>query len=306
MTSGRPIVVGTRGSRLALWQADWVSAELAKRAPNRPISLKKIRTSGDRITDVPLAEVGGKGLFVKEIEEELLRGEIDLAVHSMKDVPAEIPEGLHFPAMSPRADPRDVLISREHKRLSELPSGARIGTGSLRRRAQLLERRPDLVVVPVRGNLDTRLRKLKSGHYDAIVVAAAGIHRMGWEKEIAEPLDPAISLPAVGQGVMGIECREEDREINALVQPLNDFLSSIAIGAERAVLKRLQGGCEVPLAAYAVVESEGLWLRGLVASVDGKRIIRAEERGASKDPRALGERLAEKLLENGAGEFLEQ
>jgi hydroxymethylbilane synthase len=300
MTSGRPIVVGTRGSRLALWQADWVSAELAKRAPNRPISLKKIRTSGDRITDVPLAEVGGKGLFVKEIEEELLRGEIDLAVHSMKDVPAEIPEGLHFPAMSPRADPRDVLISREHKRLSELPSGARIGTGSLRRRAQLLERRPDLVVVPVRGNLDTRLRKLKSGHYDAIVVAAAGIHRMGWEKEIAEPLDPAISLPAVGQGVMGIECREEDREINALVQPLNDFLSSIAIGAERAVLKRLQGGCEVPLAAYAVVESEGLWLRGLVASVDGKRIIRAEERGASKVPRALGERLAEKLLENGA------
>jgi hydroxymethylbilane synthase len=304
MTSGRPIVVGTRGSRLALWQADWVSAEIRKRNPGPPVSLKKIRTSGDRITDVPLAEVGGKGLFVKEIEEELLRGEIDLAVHSMKDIPAEIPKGLHFPAMSPREDPRDVLISREHKRLSELPSGARIGTGSLRRRAQLLERRPDLVVVPVRGNLDTRLRKLKSGQYDAIVVAAAGILRMGWEKEIAERLDPEISLPAVGQGVMGIECREEDREINALLQPLNDPLSSVVIGAERAVLNRLQGGCQVPLAAYAVVESGGLWLRGLVASLDGKRIIRAEERGSPGDPRALGERLAEKLLENGAGEFL--
>jgi hydroxymethylbilane synthase len=301
----REIIIGTRGSPLALWQASWVKERLEKKHPGLTCTLKKIKTSGDKITDVPLAMVGGKGLFVKEIEENLLVSEIDLAIHSMKDVPTRIPEGLHLPTVTRREDPRDVLISRSGKPLRGLSAGSRLGTSSLRRMAQLLEHRPDLEFLPLRGNLDTRLRKLKSGGLDAIVVAAAGMRRMGWEGEITEYLDPEICLPAIGQGAIGIECRKGDGAIETLIDPLNDLSTKVAVTAERAVLRRLEGGCQVPIGAHAVFSSGILRLRGLVASLDGKRILRAEESGPPEEAESIGERLAQRLLDKGAGEILE-
>lgn len=306
--SGDPekVLIGTRGSQLALYQAHSIKAQLEHLCPGLKVELIKIKTTGDKITDVPLAKVGGKGLFVKEIEEALLRGEIDLAVHSMKDVPMTLPAGLHLSAMTRREDPRDVLIGRQVKRFNDLPQGGVLGTSSLRRQAQLRHLRPDLRIQPLRGNLDTRLRKLDEGAMAAIVLAAAGVKRLGWEDRITEYLDPSVSLPAIGQGALGLECRVEDARINALLAPLNHADSSRCIRAERAFLTRLSGGCQVPIAAYARLEGEEILLDGLVASVDGERVIRDRIRGHWTKGEAVGIELAERLLSKGAAEILNE
>lgn len=297
------IKIGTRGSALALRQTAWVGGRIAQRHPDLHIEVVRIKTAGDRITDVPLAQVGGKGLFVKEIEEALLRGEVDLAVHSMKDVPSELPSGLHLGAVTEREDPRDVLISQEGRRLRELSPKARIGTSSLRRGAQLLGINPRWEIVPLRGNLDTRIRKLKTENLDAVIVAAAGVHRMGLEDKITEYLLPEVMLPAVGQGALGIECLQEGA-INELIAFLNHPQSARAVVGERAFLRRLGGGCQVPIAAYGQVRGEGIFMRGLVARLDGSHLFRAEAQGA--DPEGVGERLAEDLLAQGAEEVLQE
>ncbi len=300
------VFIGTRGSQLALYQARSIKAQLEHLGPGLKVELIKIKTTGDKITDVPLAKVGGKGLFVKEIEEALLRGEIDLAVHSMKDVPMTLPAGLHLSAITQREDPRDVLISRQVKRFNDLPQGSLLGTSSLRRQAQLRHLRPDLRIQPLRGNLDTRLRKLDEGAMAAIVLAAAGVKRLGWEDRITEYLDPSVSLPAIGQGALGLECRVEDARINALLAPLNHADSSRCVRAERAFLRRLSGGCQVPIAAHARLEGEEILLDGLVASVDGERVIRDRIRGHWMKGEAMGIELAERLLSKGAAEILNE
>lgn len=300
------LVVGTRGSRLAVWQAEWVRARLAELAPAVTVTLRRIKTSGDNILDVPLAAIGGKGLFVKEIEEALLRGEIDLAVHSMKDVPTLLPDGLDILCVPVREDPRDALISRQALSLDQLPKGARVGTSSLRRQAQLLHYRPDLTVEMLRGNLDTRLRKLREGAYDAVVLAAAGLRRMGWAAEVTEYLPPEISLPAIGQGALGLEGRRDDAFVLALVAPLDDPPTRTAVMAERALLERLEGGCQVPIAAHASLKGDVLILAGLIASIDGQRLIRESIQGPASDARMVGRRLAERLLAQGGEEILNE
>ncbi|MBM4136222.1 MAG: hydroxymethylbilane synthase [Nitrospira sp.] len=379
------ISIGTRGSKLALWQAEWVKAELQKVNPGLRIDLIKIKTTGDKILDVPLANVGGKGLFVKEIEEALLRGDADLAVHSVKDVPTEFPSGLHLAAICKREDPRDALIVRRQKAkgkrqnlnppipplvkggkggdcptppcppllrgelkgglvesglspkvksFKELPQGARIGTSSLRRVCQLLNIRPDLRVMQLRGNLDTRLRKLEEGQFDAVILAAAGIKRLGLSKRITEILSPEISLPAIGQGAIGIECRVEDDLINTIVNLLNHTETAICVRAERAFLKRLGGGCQVPIAAYARIinnppippiipphpplekggrgdlkeggEGGLLIMDGLVGSVTGNRIVKGYIEGMTEESESIGVALAEDLLSRGAKKILEE
>ncbi len=300
------LVVGTRGSRLALWQAEWVQARLKEVAPQMTVTLRKIKTSGDKILDVPLAQIGGKGLFVKEIEEALSSGEIDLAVHSMKDVPTHLPPGLGLLCIPMREDPRDVLISRTGQPLDQLVKGARVGTSSLRRQAQLLHYRPDLQIEMLRGNLDTRLRKVKEGVYDAVVLAAAGLHRMGWSREVTEYLAPAVSLPAIGQGALGLEGRLDDAFIRELLGPLNHEATRIAVTAERALLERLEGGCQVPIAAHATVKGDQVVMDGLVASVDGRRIIRDSVHGSLPEARTVGVRLAERLLEQGGDDILKE
>jgi hydroxymethylbilane synthase len=297
------IRIGTRGSKLAARQTAWVQGRIAERHPNYQIEIVRIKTSGDMITDVPLAKVGGKGLFVKEIEEALLRGEIDLAVHSMKDVPTELPAGLHLGAITEREDPRDVLVSRDGLRLGEFPLGARMGTSSLRRGAQLLGINPQWKIIPLRGNLDTRIRKLDTEGLDAVILAAAGVRRMGLEDRVTEYLPPDVMLPAVGQGALGIECRQEGA-VNELISLLNHPASALAVEGERAFLRRLEGGCQVPIAAYGEIRGGELLLKGMVASVDGSRFFRAEAQG--NDPTAVGERLAEDLLSQGAKEVLEE
>lgn len=299
------LVVGTRASKLAVHQSEWVQAQLQRLAPHVTTTLKRIHTSGDKILDVPLAKVGGKGLFVKEIEEALLAGEIDLAVHSMKDVPTELPEGLDVLCVPLREDPRDALISRDGRTFNELPHGAKLGTSSLRRQAQLLQARPDLSVSVLRGNLDTRLKKLREGQFDAIVLAAAGLRRLGWEREITEYLDPELSLPAIGQGALGIEGRRDDLFVRSLLSGLEDGQTRTMVLAERALLRRLQGGCQVPIAAHAVVSGSDVYLEGLVASVDGKLIIRDSVRGNKAEADSLGVRLADKLLSRGADKILQ-
>jgi hydroxymethylbilane synthase len=297
------IRIGTRGSALALRQTAWVRERIAQRHPDLHIDVVRIKTAGDRITDVPLAQVGGKGLFVKEIEEALLRGEIDLAVHSMKDVPSELPPGLHLGAVTEREDPRDVLISQEGRRLRQLSPQARIGTSSLRRGAQLLGINPRWEIVPLRGNLDTRIKKLEKGGLDAVIVAAAGVRRMGLDDKITEYLSPEVMLPAVGQGALGIECPEEG-EINALIAFLSHSESAMAVAGERAFLRRLGGGCQVPIAAYGQVQGGGFFMRGLVARLDGSHLFRAQAQGA--DPEGVGKQLAEDLLDQGAAEVLQE
>lgn len=297
------IKIGTRGSTLALRQTAWVRERIAQRHPDLHIEVIRIKTAGDRITDVPLAQVGGKGLFVKEIEEALLRGEINLAVHSMKDVPSELPSGLHLGAVTEREDPRDALISREARGLRELPSAARIGTSSLRRGAQLLGINPDWEIVPLRGNLDTRIKKLKTENLDAVIVAAAGVRRMGLNDTVTEYLPPEVMLPAVGQGALGIECLQEG-EINTLIALLNHPESATAVAGERAFLRRLGGGCQVPIAAYGQVRGGGIVMRGLVARLDGSHLFRAEAQGT--DPEGVGTQLAEDLLTQGAEEVLQE
>lgn len=301
-TSRSSLVIGTRGSRLAVWQAEWIQARLHDIAPALTVTLQRIKTSGDKILDVPLAKIGGKGLFVKEIEEALLQGEIDLAVHSMKDVPTVLPDALEILCVPAREDARDALISRGGRAgltLDRLPVGARIGTSSLRRQSQLLHHRPDLHIDMLRGNVETRLRKLKHGDYDAIVLAAAGLRRMGWDEEVTEYLSLKVSLPAVGQGALAIEGRRDDEFVRTLLSELDDATAHTAVGAERALLDRLQGGCQVPIAAHATLERDRLSLDGLVASPDGTTLIRDGLEGAGSDARALGIRLAERLLAAG-------
>jgi len=306
-----PLVLGTRGSPLALWQARHVAGRLEAAWPGLGVRLEVIRTTGDKIQDVPLAKLGGKALFVKEIEEALLDGRVDLAVHSMKDVPTDLPAGLHILAIGEREDPRDVLISRTGTRFGDLPRGARVGTSSLRRQAQLLHHRPDLEIVGLRGNLDTRLRKLHSEGLDAIVLAAAGVRRLGLFDRVTEVLPPELSLPAIGQGALGIEVREpsaECREPRAgqLVGVLDHPDTHAAVDAERAFLRRLEGGCQVPFAAHAEVERGRIRLRGLVAMPDGTRLVRGERQGEARDGHAIGTALAEELLGRGAREILQR
>ncbi len=318
--------IGTRGSQLALTQAHWVKAGLEDRHTDLETQLIKIKTTGDQILDVPLAKVGGKGLFVKEIEEALLREEIDLAVHSMKDVPTALPPELHLGVVTRREDARDVLISADGRSLKDLPRGARVGTSSLRRQAQLLHFRPDLQIVQLRGNLDTRIRKLTDEGLAAIVLAAAGLRRMGWEERVTEYLDPEISLPAVGQGALGIECRVRDESTNRVLQFLNHEPTRCGVLAERAFLRRLEGGCQVPIAAHALILNGStpareetrsaspasqnpetrIRLEGMVAGVDGRRLIRESEEGPASQAESLGVRLAERLLQRGADVILNE
>jgi hydroxymethylbilane synthase len=311
MMKNRKIVIGTRGSKLALWQAEWVKAELQSLHPGIEVGLNKIKTTGDKILDVPLAKVGGKGLFVKEIEEALLRGEADIAVHSMKDVPTEFPEGLHLAVICKREDPRDAFIARITNQKSvikdfgSLPEGAVIGTSSLRRSCQLLHIRPDLKITQLRGNLGTRINKLDDGQFDAIILAAAGVKRLGWADRITEILSPETSLPAIGQGAIGIECRIAD-EINDLIAPLNDSETSTCVRAERAFLRKLEGGCQVPIAAYARIESEVLTMEGLVGNLAGDIIIKERIEGRPSDAESLGLALAERMLSRGAKKILDE
>jgi hydroxymethylbilane synthase len=299
-----PLILGTRGSTLAMQQSQWVQTRLQELDPDIAVSLHRIHTSGDKILDVPLAKVGGKGLFVKEIEDALLRGEIDLAVHSMKDVPTLLPAALDILCVPMREDPRDALISREGRRFADLKPGARIGTSSLRRQAQLLYRRPDLAIEMLRGNLDTRLRKLREGRFAAIILAAAGLKRLGWGEHITEYLEPDLSLPAIGQGALAIEGRRDDEQVRTLVSRLNHAPTWTTVRAERALLHRLEGGCQVPIAAHAVLDGDMLRLDGLIASVDGTRVIRDWIKGPSSGAEALGVQLAERLLGHGGDVIL--
>jgi hydroxymethylbilane synthase len=295
----RELVIGTRGSSLAIWQAEWVQTHLRELEPGLSVSLKRIKTTGDRILETPLAMIGGKGLFVKEIEEALIRAEIDLAIHSMKDVPTQLPDGLEILSIPAREDPRDALISREGDVLQNLPSGARIGTSSLRRQAQMLHARPDFKVMMLRGNLDTRLRKLDAGEYDAILLAAAGLRRLGLEQRITEFLSYDVCLPAISQGALGLEGRADDQFVRTLVGRLENPAARIAVAAERAFLERLEGGCQVPIAAHATIDNQILTLHGLIATVDGARLIRGSEEGSIGQARKVGTTLAERLLSQG-------
>ena len=323
----KKISIGTRGSKLALWQAEWIKSELKKRYPYLEIDLNRIKTTGDKILDVPLAKVGGKGLFVKEIEEALLRHEVDIAVHSMKDVPTEFPEGLHLAVVCKREDPRDALISQiqnakfKIQKFKDLPSHAKIGTSSLRRSCQLLNIRPDLKIEQLRGNLDTRLRKLDEGQFDAVILATAGVKRLGLKNRITEILPFKISLPAIGQGAIGIECRIDDEFIRNLIAPLNHPETSLCVKTERAFLKRLGGGCQVPIAAYARLEQRAksiekraqsnvhsalLIMDALVGSITGERLIKGHIEGLPVHVEHLGIKLAEDILSRGAKEILDE
>ncbi len=297
--------IATRKSQLALWQAEYVRDLLQQYHPDLKVELLKMTTEGDKILDTPLAKVGGKGLFVKELENGLLNDDADIAVHSMKDVPVELPPGLHLAVICPREDPRDAFVSRDYQTFENLPKGARVGTSSLRRQCQIAAQRPDLNIIDLRGNVNTRLQKLDDGDYDAIILAAAGLKRLGMEARITETLSPEISLPAIGQGAVGIECRKDDDWVNELLAPLNDRDTAIRVKAERALNQRLQGGCQVPIAGYAELAHGVILLRGLVGTVDGTRIIHGEIAGQPEDAEYLGRVLAEDLLSRGADEILE-
>jgi hydroxymethylbilane synthase len=297
--------IATRKSPLALWQAEHVAASLRRLYPELAVEIVGMATRGDKILDAPLAKVGGKGLFVKELEQGMLECRADIAVHSMKDVPVEFPAGLHLPVIMEREDPRDAFVSNRFSDLAELPQGACVGTSSLRRQCQLAERRPDLVIEPLRGNVNTRLAKLDAGEFDAVILAAAGLVRLGFGERIRGRLSPEESLPAIGQGAIGIECRSDDERVNALIAPLQHAATADRVTAERAVNHRLMGGCQVPVAGHALLEGDGIFLRALAGTPDGKRVLRAERRGPRWSAEALGTALAEELLGQGAGEILE-
>ena len=303
--SDRLLRIATRRSPLALWQAEHVAALLQARYPGQAVTLVPIKTRGDRILDVPLAKIGGKGLFIKELEQALLDGAADLAVHSMKDVPAELPAGLCLTTILEGADPRDALLSRHAGGWAGLPVGARVGTSSLRRQCQLRALRPDLQFDFLRGNVGTRLEKLESGAFDAIVLAAAGLDRLGLGERISERLAPAISLPAVGQGVIGIECRVDDADLRARLAPLEDEPTRQRVTAERALNARLNGGCQAPIAAHARVNGQALVLEALVGAPDGRRLLRDRMDGAAREAGAVGRALAEALLAAGADRMLQ-
>ena len=300
------IKIGTRASKLALWQANWVKSALNQKFPRISIELEIIKTQGDKILDVPLAKVGGKGLFVKEIEQALMDRRVDLAVHSMKDMPAETPDGLCIGAIPGREIPYDVLISRSGLNFSKLKSGSVIGTSSLRRGAQLRHCRNDIVIRPLRGNLDTRLRKLETEDMDAIVVAAAGIKRLNFEDSITQYLDEEIMLPAVGQGALCIEIRENDTPVAELISTLDDYQTRTIVSGERAFLNRLEGGCQIPIAGHGKIQNDLYLLTGLVGEVDGSRLIKDSISGPVEASDSLGVELAERLLDRGADKLLEK
>ena len=300
------LVIGSRGSQLALWQANWVKSELERLHSNVDINIRVITTSGDKIQDVPLAKIGGKGLFVKEIEEALLVKEIDLAVHSMKDMPIELPAELVVSVITKRESPLDALISKNGETLANLPQGATIGTSSLRRSSQLLKYRVDFEIHPLRGNVDTRLRKVKEGNYDAIILASAGLNRLGWASYITEEISDEVLLPAMGQGALGIETRLDDAKTYDLISALNHEQTNYAVTAERSLVGRLDGGCQVPIGAYAKIDDNLITLMGLVASLDGKMIYRSENVGPVGDAINIGQELGSKLLKMGANEILEK
>lgn len=302
--AARTLKIATRKSPLAMWQANFVKDRLEALYPELQVELVPMSTQGDKILDTPLAKVGGKGLFVKELETAMLEGRADIAVHSMKDVPVEFPEGLGLHTICEREDPRDAFISNRFTAIGELPQGAVVGTSSLRRQCQLRAARPDLVIRDLRGNVNTRLAKLDAGEYDAIILAAAGLKRLEMEHRITAFIEPEQSLPANGQGAVGIECRLDDHELHALLAPLEHPETRIRVLTERAMNRALQGGCQVPIGAYALVEGEEVWLRGLVGSPDGSRVIRDEIRGPLADGEALGHTLAQRLLADGADAIL--
>ncbi len=299
------IKIGTRKSLLALAQSNGIKAQIEAKYPDVTVELVKIMTKGDKILDVPLAKVGGKGLFVKELEEAMLSREVDMAVHSMKDVPAELPDELHLALVTKREDPRDAFISNKYKTLTDLPHGARIGTSSLRRRAQLAKVRPDLVIEDLRGNLDTRLRKLDDGQYDAIILAAAGLNRLKLDRA-SSYFTSLEMLPAVGQGAVGIEMRRDAKELLAGLSFLDHWPTKVTVQAERAFLLRLEGGCQVPIAGFCTVDNNQLTLTGLVASVDGKEVVKKTATGPADQPELLGLKLAEELLAMGGKAILEE
>jgi hydroxymethylbilane synthase len=303
MTPNR-IRIATRKSPLALWQANEVSRLLRQRKPDLQVELLEMTTRGDKILDAPLAKIGGKGLFVKELEARLLAGEADIAVHSMKDVPVELPDGLHIAAILAREDPRDALVSLHYANLDQLPEGVTVGTSSLRRRCQLLALRPDLRIADLRGNVGTRLSKLEQGEFQAIVLASAGLRRLGLEDRIRQWLPPEIMLPAIGQGAIGIECRVDDLATLALIRSLDDADTRCRVAAERALNARLHGGCQVPIAGYAETNGDSLSLRGLVGSPDGSRMLRSMMRGSRHHAEEIGNKVAKDLLAQGAGELL--
>jgi hydroxymethylbilane synthase len=298
--------IATRQSPLALWQANYVSNELHKYHPDLTIELLKIVTKGDKILDTPLAKIGGKGLFIKELEVALLSGEADIAVHSMKDVPMQLPQGLALDIICQREEPRDAFVSNHYQNLTQLPNHAKVGTSSLRRQSQLLALRPDLQIKDLRGNVGTRLSKLDKGDYDAIILAAAGLIRLDLPQRIASLLDETVLLPAAGQGAVGIETRAHDSKIINLLAPLSCSKTTTRVTAERAMNFRLDGGCQVPIAGFAEFKGDELVLTGRVGSVDGKQLIRAESRGRPEDAKNIGEEVAEKLLAAGAGDILQQ
>ncbi|WP_263261848.1 hydroxymethylbilane synthase [Pseudomonas sp. RIT-PI-S] len=302
----RTVRIATRKSALALWQANYVKACLEQAHPGLQVSLVPMVSRGDKLLDSPLAKIGGKGLFVKELETALLENEADIAVHSMKDVPMDFPEGLGLYCICEREDPRDAFVSNAFANLASLPSGSVVGTSSLRRQAQLLASRPDLKIHFLRGNVNTRLAKLDAGEYDAIILAAAGLIRLGFEARIRDTLTAEDCLPAGGQGAVGIECRTIDAELHALLAPLNHGPTAARVEAERALNRRLNGGCQVPIAAYAVLEGDQLWLRGLVGRPDGSVLLHAQARASRDDAVGLGQRVADELLEKGAQVILNE
>jgi hydroxymethylbilane synthase len=300
------VKIGTRGSVLALWQAEWVRSQILSLRPDVEVEIVKIKTTGDKILDVPLAQVGGKGLFVKEIETALLEKRVDLAVHSMKDMPAEIPPGLCIGVVPQRENPMDVLISRNGQTFDALPEGARIGSSSLRRGAQVRHQRPDMTIHPLRGNLDTRLKKLHTENLDAIILAAAGVRRLGLEDQITEYIPDTIMLPAIGQGALSIEIREDDNAIQNLIAPMDHRETRLAVEMERAFLARLEGGCQVPIAGQAKVAGDQVEMTGMVAEIDGSALIRKTISGPVDRRIPMGETLADRLLESGGKEILDQ
>lgn len=307
MSTSEPILrIATRESRLALWQAEHVASLLRAKHPGLRVELVPMTTQGDRILDRPLANIGGKGLFIKELELAISEHRADIAVHSMKDVPGELPDGMTLAAMLTRADPRDAFVSSRYGDFASLPQGARVGTSSLRRQCQLKFARPDLELITLRGNVDTRLRKLDEGQYDAIILAAAGLIRLGLERRITQYFDCEQSVPAVGQGIVGIECRDDDVRNLALVRALNDAQAWQCCLAERAFAHRLEGSCQSPIAGFATLDGDRLDLHGVIGSPDGREMYRGSNSGASADAEAIGVALAERLLREGAGLLLER
>ena len=296
--------IGTRQSLLALWQSNHIAACLRKKYPECEVVLKKIVTKGDRILDVPLAQIGGKGLFTKEIEEDLLSGEVDLAVHSLKDMPTVLPEGLCLTAITERANVGDAFVSNKYNSFAELPLVAVVGTSSLRRKAQLLAARPDLTIRDLRGNVDTRLRKLDEGLYDAVILAAAGLERLGHGDRIKDVIPSGVCLPAVGQGALAIECRTDDAEVSQMLDFLNDMPTVHATNAERAFLGLLEGGCQVPIGVHADVEGDKIKIEAIIAALDGSTVLRDTIEGTATDAVALGQELGKKMLANGGQEIL--